>query len=162
MAHVDARGGKWRGNWRIEWVASTLHTSSERGVSSITTADAHTSDASSRPNWPPTDLNGLVRFAERRNLVSARVPSHFNWPLPRELCPPQIWLVPVWYTTSWNYHLSEHKKLTPTWAYETITYLNKRNYHLSEHTKRSPIWTYEIFTYLNIRNYRLSEHIKRK
>jgi len=30
----------------------------------------------------PIDLNGLVRFAERRNLVSARVPSHFNWPLP--------------------------------------------------------------------------------
>ena len=29
----------------------------------------------------PSDLNGLVRFAERRNLVSARVPSHFNWPL---------------------------------------------------------------------------------
>ena len=28
------------------------------------------------------DLNGLVRFAERRNLVSARVPSHFNRPLP--------------------------------------------------------------------------------
>ena len=28
------------------------------------------------------DLNWLVRFAERRNLVSARVPSHFNWPLP--------------------------------------------------------------------------------
>jgi hypothetical protein len=26
----------------------------------------------------PTDLNGLVRFAERRNLVSARVPSHFR------------------------------------------------------------------------------------
>jgi len=30
----------------------------------------------------PADLNGLVRFAERQNLVSARVPSHFNWPLP--------------------------------------------------------------------------------
>jgi len=30
---------------------------------------------------PPADLNGLVRFAERRNLVSAGVPSHFNWPL---------------------------------------------------------------------------------
>jgi len=26
----------------------------------------------------PADLNGLVRFAERRNLVSARVPSHFK------------------------------------------------------------------------------------
>ena len=29
----------------------------------------------------PADLNGLVRFAERSSLVSARVPSHFNWPL---------------------------------------------------------------------------------
>ena len=29
----------------------------------------------------PADLYGLVRFAERRNPVSARVPSHFNWPL---------------------------------------------------------------------------------
>jgi hypothetical protein len=37
----------------------------KHGVSSITTAD----------------LNGLGRFAERRNLVSARVSSHFNWPL---------------------------------------------------------------------------------
>jgi hypothetical protein len=27
---------------------------------------------------PPADLNGLVRFVERRNLVSARVPSHFK------------------------------------------------------------------------------------
>ena len=26
----------------------------------------------------PADLKGLVRFAERRNLVSARVPSHFK------------------------------------------------------------------------------------
>jgi len=32
-------------------------------------------------NWTdaPADLNGLVRFAERRNLVSASLPSHFNW-----------------------------------------------------------------------------------
>jgi hypothetical protein len=26
----------------------------------------------------PADLNALVRFAERRNLVSVRVPSHFK------------------------------------------------------------------------------------
>jgi len=43
--------GKWRGNWRMEWVAGTLHTISEHGVSSITTADAHNSAASSRLNW---------------------------------------------------------------------------------------------------------------
>jgi len=30
----------------------------------------------------PADLNGLVRFAESRNLVSARAPSHFKRSLP--------------------------------------------------------------------------------
>jgi hypothetical protein len=53
MAHGDAREGKWRGNWWMEWVASTLHTTSEHDVSSITTADAHTSAVSSRLNWRP-------------------------------------------------------------------------------------------------------------
>jgi len=53
MAHGDAREGKWRGNWRMKWVVSTLHTTSEHGVSSITTVDAHTSAASSRLNWRP-------------------------------------------------------------------------------------------------------------
>ena len=52
-AHGDAREGKQRGNWRMQWVASTLHTTSEHGVPSITTADAHTSAASSRLNWRP-------------------------------------------------------------------------------------------------------------
>jgi len=79
MAHGDAREGKWRGNWQIEWVASSLHSTSEHGVCSITTADAHTLAASSRLNWRlPANLNGLVRFAERRNTVSARVPSRFK------------------------------------------------------------------------------------
>ena len=53
MAYGDAWEGNWRGNWRMEWVASTHHTTSEHGVSSITTADAHTSAASSRLNWRP-------------------------------------------------------------------------------------------------------------
>jgi hypothetical protein len=53
MAHCDALEGKRRGNWRMEWVASTLHTISEHGVSTITTADAHTSAVSSRLNWRP-------------------------------------------------------------------------------------------------------------
>jgi len=39
-----------KGNRRMEWVASALHTTSEHGVSSITTADAHTATASSRLN----------------------------------------------------------------------------------------------------------------
>ena len=52
--HTVAHGrGSERGNWRMEWVASTLRTTSEHGVSSITTADAHTSAASCRMNWHP-------------------------------------------------------------------------------------------------------------
>ena len=56
MAHGDTRDGKWRGNWRMEWVASTLHTTSEHGVSSIITADAHTSAASSRTELTPPPI----------------------------------------------------------------------------------------------------------
>ena len=56
VAHGDAMEGKWRRNWRMEWVASTLHTTSEHGVSSITNADAHTSAASSRLNWLPPPI----------------------------------------------------------------------------------------------------------
>ena len=36
---------------QTQWVASTLHTSPEHGVSSITTADAQNSAASSGLNW---------------------------------------------------------------------------------------------------------------
>jgi hypothetical protein len=53
-------GTRWRTGgevkWKLAngvWVASTLHTTSEHGVSSITTADAHNSAASSGLNWRP-------------------------------------------------------------------------------------------------------------
>ena len=67
----------------MEWVPSTLRATSDHGVSSITTADVHTSAASSRLKG--ADLNGHARFAERRDLVSARVPSYFNWLLQPDL-----------------------------------------------------------------------------
>ena len=38
MAHGNPREGKWKGDWWMERVARTLHTTSELGVSSITTA----------------------------------------------------------------------------------------------------------------------------
>ena len=62
----------------MECVTSTLHTTSEHVVSSISTADAHTSLPVVDWTDAPADLNGLVRFAERLNLVSARVPLHFK------------------------------------------------------------------------------------
>ena len=61
----DAWEGKWRGNWRMEWVASTLHTISAHGVSSITTADVHTSDASSRLNCCPRRLKWTRPFQRK-------------------------------------------------------------------------------------------------
>jgi len=65
MAHGDAREGKWRGKWRMECVASTLHTTSEHAISSITTADAHTSAASSRLNWRPSRVEWIRSFRRK-------------------------------------------------------------------------------------------------
>jgi len=65
MAHGDAREGKWRGNWQVEWVASALHTTLEHGVPSITTADAHTSAASSWPNLRPRQFKWTRPFCRK-------------------------------------------------------------------------------------------------
>jgi len=65
MTHGDAQKGKWRGYRRMEWVASTLHNTSEHGVSSITTADAHTSAASSRLNWRPRQFKWIRSFRRK-------------------------------------------------------------------------------------------------
>jgi hypothetical protein len=69
MAHGDARKGKWRGNWWMEWVASTLRTTSDHGVSSITTADAHTSASSSRLNWRPRRFKWTRPFRRKTKSV---------------------------------------------------------------------------------------------
>jgi len=70
MAHGDAREGKWRGIWWMELVASTLHTTSQHGVSSITTADAHTSAASSRLNWRPRRFKWTRPFRRKTKSCS--------------------------------------------------------------------------------------------
>ena len=76
MAHGDAREGKWRGNWRMEWVTSTLHTTSEHGVPSITTADARTSAANGPLNnhkfFMPGDGNrmGFRNFRVLRKITT--------------------------------------------------------------------------------------------
>ena len=80
-------GGSEGGNWRMQWVASTLHTTSEHGVSSITTADAHTS-AVPAVDWtdappPPADLNGLVLFARRTKSGFCSCAITFQLALPR-------------------------------------------------------------------------------
>ena len=75
VAHGDAREGKWRGNWRMEWVASTL--TPHPNVVYPALLKLMRTPRLPTVDWTdvPTDLNGLVRFGERRNVVSARVPS---------------------------------------------------------------------------------------
>jgi len=58
----------------MEWVAGSLHITSKHGVSSITTADAHTSAASSRLNW--------------------RSPARFKWTRPFR-AKDEIWFLPL-------------------------------------------------------------------
>jgi hypothetical protein len=69
----------------MEWVTSKHHMTAEhtlaRAVQTLQ-ADVHSLPACSRSNLGPADLSGLVRFVERRNLVYARVPSHFKRSLP--------------------------------------------------------------------------------
>ena len=75
-AHGDAREGK--GNWRVEWVANTL--TLPRNMVYPALLPLMRTPRLSVVDWTdaPADLNGLVRFAERRNLVSALVPSRFK------------------------------------------------------------------------------------
>jgi hypothetical protein len=87
--------GEWRGNWRMEWVASTLHTTSEHGVSSITTTDAHTSAASSRLNWHPRRFKWARPFRRKTKSGFCACAITFQtqstaWfgPWPPELCSP--------------------------------------------------------------------------
>jgi len=50
----------------MEWVTSTLHTTSENGVSSIITADPHTSAASSLLNWRPRRFKWTRPFRRKK------------------------------------------------------------------------------------------------
>ena len=75
VAHGDAREGKWRGNWRMEWVASTL--TRPRNVVYPALLTLMRTPRLPAVDWTdsPTDLNRLVCLGERRNVVSAHVPS---------------------------------------------------------------------------------------
>jgi hypothetical protein len=75
VAHGDAREEKWRGNWRMEWVASTL--TRPRNVVYPALLTLMRTPRLQAVDWTdsPADLNGLVRLGERRNVVFARVPS---------------------------------------------------------------------------------------
>jgi hypothetical protein len=65
MAHGEAREGKCRGNWRMEWVASTL--TLPRNVVYQALLTLMRTPRLPAVDWTdfPADLNGFVRFGEK-------------------------------------------------------------------------------------------------
>ena len=92
VAHGDAREGKWRGNWLMDWVASTL--TPPPNVVYPALLKLIRKPWLPAVDWTdaPNDLNGLVCFGEKINLVSARVPSGSA----RALHPEPSWPVLAW------------------------------------------------------------------
>ena len=91
VAHGDAREGKWRGNWRLEWVASTL--TRPRNVVYPALLTLMLTTRLPAVDWPdsPADLNGLVHLGERWNVVSARVPSSSARALHKTMAVKEYW-----------------------------------------------------------------------
>jgi hypothetical protein len=75
VAHSDAWEGKSRGNWRKEWVASTLTWPRNMVYPELLTLMRTPQLPAVEWTNSPADLNGLIRLGERWNLVSAHVPS---------------------------------------------------------------------------------------
>jgi len=128
MAHGDAREVKWRGNWRMECVASTFHTTSEHGVSSNTTAHAHTSAASSQLNSRPRRFKWTRPFRRKTKSRFCGAPSHFKCsPLPTswEDCTAQF-TVSASHTICWVVYLQPlfyNKMATQSTTIQRIKYL---------------------------------------
>ena len=114
MAHSDSREGKWRGNWRMEWVASTLHTASQHGVSSITNADVHTSAASSPLNWRPRRFKWTRPFRRKTKSGFCACATTFQTQS-RDLCVGVISVTEesyrVWCDWVWSWSLDTEEAL---------------------------------------------------
>jgi hypothetical protein len=100
MAHGDAREGNRRGKWRMEWVASTLRTTSELGLSGITTADAHNSAASSRLNWRPRRFKWTRPFRREKKSGFCACAITFQTQSTKELWRHVILIMPVGVVTT--------------------------------------------------------------
>jgi hypothetical protein len=140
MARGEAREGKWRGNWRTEWVANTLHTTSEHGVSSITTADAHTSAASTRLNWRPRRIKWTRPFRRKTKsgfcacAITFQTQSTVNENNLLYYSNNNIWMMKIWYQKNRKGAAAEQKDE------KIICYFQKRYYKNVHARKKIWVW----------------------
>ena len=125
MAHGDALEGIWRGNWRMEWVAITLHTTSEHGVSSINTAYAHTS-AAIRLNWRPCRLKWARPFRRKAKSGFCACAITFQKQSTTYVMTSQLWNRPLGacaYTDFYRCRMWTHVSwdITPRWMVNSRT-----------------------------------------
>ena len=90
-------------------------------------------------NWTdtPANLNGLIHFTKRRNLVSVCVPSHFKHSLQIDFCTIfHIFISPVvWETSSFVIILHVFLASQTRWTFNCINILYV-SYQLLLHVKR--------------------------
>ena len=153
MAHGDAREGKWRGNWRMKWVASTFHTISENCVSSITTADAQTSAASSRLNWRPRRFKWTRPFRRKtKNGFCACAITFQNAVYHNQYRLHNNVTVTTW-CTPWPCSYSNHRTKSHPWkvnATTNFTYniLTLTHLALQRFRNMDTVWTTGTFIHL--------------
>ena len=120
MAQGDPGEGKWRGKWRMVWVASTL--TLLRNVMYPALLTLMCTPRLPAVDWTdaPADLNGLVRFTERGKPVSALVPSRFKGTLSSN-------------NTCWSRHMSVLHRLGGLNVYRYIRTLRILYTHTHTH-----------------------------
>ena len=97
----------------MDWVANTLTLPRNVVYPALLTPMRTSRLAAVDRTDAPADLNGLVRFAERRNLVSARVPSRFK----RRLCfstftvSPYIFILLSYFSTLCQFQFKQHHEI---------------------------------------------------
>jgi len=99
------------GNLWLEWVASTLHTTSEHGATCITTADAHNSAASNWLNWRPRRFKWTHPFRRKTKSCFCACAITFQLSSARSLLfyvPWNFYYFVLWPTNAQLFHKLSH------------------------------------------------------
>ena len=125
-------GTRWRKGGEVKVkLASTLHTTSEHGVSSITTSDAHTSAASSQLNWRPRRFKWTRPFRRKTksDFCACAIIFQTQSKSQTDMLPPSdrgtvfYWLVTWFQSCQPQLFTTSQKPVTPIYHYHSYLVL---------------------------------------